>query len=165
MKQQRRFSPRQLCWKLSSPWRWREEQRKERLEFLRLERNRADERWCEEEDDGTAAEWGVGKSYRSSFHFYTREIEDPTVISRRKKPPGHVSVIQKRAALHLLNRVRGISGKGRSCASVFATFGHIKRQMARGPVRLTVGPPRHVPSGRSAKHREINSFYYHATFD
>ena len=39
------------------------------------------------------------------------------------------------------------------CASIFATFGHIKRQTARGPVRLTAGPPR-----RSAKHHEPGSF-------
>ena len=66
---------------------------------------------------------------------------------------------------HLLTACAGFKETPQSCASIFATFGHVKCQMARGPVRLTAGPPRHVPSGRSAKHREFNPFDRQVTFD
>ena len=87
------------------------------------------------------------------------------VIGEEKKLSAHVSTIQKWAALHLLTVCAGFEEKPWSCASIFVTFGHVKRQTARGPVRLTAGPPRHVPSGRSAKHREPDSFDYQVTFD
>ena len=99
-------------------------------------------------------EWG--NSHLPSFYFYTKGKEDLTAINEGNKPLAHVSFIQRRAALHLLTACAGFKEKPRSCASSFATIGHIKRQTACGSVRLTAGPPRHVPSRRSAKHREVS---------
>ena len=108
-------------------------------------------------------EWG--KLPLPSFYFYTGGAEDLTATNEGAKPLAHMSIIREWAALHLLTACAGFEEKPRSCASIFTMFSHVKRQTARGSVRLTVGPPCHVPSGRSAKHRDPNSFDYQVTFD
>ena len=101
-----------------------------------------------------AAEKGVG-----NFHLllvsllYRRREGSNGHRCEDKSRSVHVSANPRIGGTHLLTACAGFKETPRSCVSIFATFGYIKRRTARGPVRLTAGPPR-----RSAKHHEPGSF-------
>ena len=115
----------------------------------------------------TAAEEKSGENFTLlRFYFYTEESKESNGYQQGKGTTCPRVSHPKIGGTYLLTACAGFKETPRSCASFLTTFGHIKRRIARGLLRLTAGPPHHVPSERSAKRREHDSFLnYQLTFD